>query len=468
MQTAWPFFDLEKEMMNSLKFNRKFLLDAIFASGGEHAAITRGSISSFLIQSSFAALSFISAVVLARLLGTENYGAYANAMAWVGVFGVIASFGFGSLLVRDVAILRSQSKWAELKGFLRYSNGFVLGFSLLLSLMVMIIAWGIYSSPDKEIMRVSLWCASFLIPLTALATLKQSAIRGFENIVQSILPDMIIRPILILVGVYVIKFFFPFQLNAFSAVLMSVFAALITFCLSSYWLNCLLPSEIIQSKATYAVKTWMNSAFPMLVFVGLQILISQTSIVMLGMQKSAEDVGIFSVALRIATFLTFFIAAIHTVIGPIMARLYANGEKQRLQDILTITVRVSFLATALLGLLILFGSDFILSIFGQEFLAAKVALGILVFGNLADIATGSPALLLVMTGHEREVAIVYVIFAVINIILNGILISSYGYEGAALASVISVVVSRAILAAYSLNKLKLNPTVFSHSRLKIS
>jgi O-antigen/teichoic acid export membrane protein len=423
--------------------------------------LIKGTASSFIIQIGFAGLSFITAVVLARLLGTESYGAYANAMAWVGIFGVFASFGFGSLLVRDVAILRSQGDYAELKGFLRYSNSFVFGFSIFLGLVVLVIARITYYSPDKEIMRQSLWIASLLIPLTALTSLKQSATRGLEHIAHSMLPDLIIRPMLILACVIAIYYFWPGGLNALTAMAISVLAAFITFSLSSFWLQGFLPVEVSQVQPKYKVRVWLTAAFPMLVYVGLQILIAQTSTVMLGLERSAEDVGLFAVAFRVSTLLTFFMGAVQSVLGPMMARLHANGEKKRLQEILTLTVRVSFLLTLLLSLVILFGSDYILSVFGSKFIIAKVALGILILGNLIDIASGSPALLLVMTGHERSVAIVFTIIAFVNVLLNALLISPYGFEGAAVASIISLILSRLILSIYALNNLHLNTTIFS-------
>jgi O-antigen/teichoic acid export membrane protein len=64
----------------------------------------------------------------------------------------------------------------------------------------------------------------------------------------------------------------------------------------------------------------------MLVYGGLQIIISQTSTVLLGMQSSAEDVGLYAVAYRLSYLLTFFLGAVHIAMGPVMARMYANVE----------------------------------------------------------------------------------------------------------------------------------------------
>lgn len=447
-----------------MKITTKARLLAFLTSSSERVILAKGTVSSFLIQGGFAGLSFFLAAVLARLLGPEGYGAYANAIAWVGILGTVATFGFGSILVRDVAIKRSQHRWEELKGFLQYSDRFVLFFSIFLVLIVIVVGGVIFFSPDKEPMRLSLWIASLLIPLSALATLKQSATRGLEHITHSMVPDLIIRPILIGVGIWIIYYFLPGSINAPTTILISVGAAAITFGLSSFWLQSFLPLELNGVQPNYQARIWLGAAFPMLVYGGLQIIISQTSTVLLGIQSSAQNVGLFSVAYRLSYLLTFFLGAVHIVIGPVMARLNANCEKERLQKILTLTVRVSFLLTLLLSMVFLFAGDYILAIFGPEFIKARATLNILVLANLVDVASGSPSLLLAMTGREKIVAVVFILIALINVMLNGLLISLYGFEGAAVAYLISMLLSRSITAIYALKNLQLNTTIFFISK----
>jgi len=95
-------------------------------SGSLRAHLIKGATGSFALQIGFAGFAFLNAIVLARVLGAEGYGAFANAMAWVSLLTIPATFGFGTLLVRDVAIYRSQGQWVLLKGLLRFSNHFVL------------------------------------------------------------------------------------------------------------------------------------------------------------------------------------------------------------------------------------------------------------------------------------------------------------------------------------------------------
>jgi len=70
--------------------------------------LIKGAVGSLVLQVGFAGSAFFNALVMARVLGAGGYGAFANAMAWVSLLTIPATFGFGILLVRDTAIYRSQ------------------------------------------------------------------------------------------------------------------------------------------------------------------------------------------------------------------------------------------------------------------------------------------------------------------------------------------------------------------------
>ena len=102
--------------------------------GRLRAHLIKGAAGSFVLQVGFAGFAFLNAIILARVLGAEGYGTFANAMAWVSLLTIPATFGFGILLVRDTAIYRSQGKWGLLKGLLRFADRFVLVLSIILAL----------------------------------------------------------------------------------------------------------------------------------------------------------------------------------------------------------------------------------------------------------------------------------------------------------------------------------------------
>ena len=429
---------------------------------GLRARLIKGAAGSFVLQVGFAGFAFLNAMILARALGAQGYGAFANAMAWVGLLTIPATFGFGILLVRDVAVYRAQHKWALLNGLLRFSNIFVLLLSVFLALVAAGITGVIFSSPIQATLRLTLWFAMPLIPLFALSSLSESTLRGLEFVFRAQLPSMIIRPGLLLTGIVVIQMYWPQQLNAPVAMAVNVGCAILTLGALIFWLRRLLPSEVKEAKAEYELRPWLKSAFPMLIYGGMQIILGQTDIVMLGMMRSAEDVGLYAAAHRLAFLLLYVTMASNMILAPVMSRLYANKEKARLQRILTRALRISFFSILPFALILIFLGDIVLTVFGDDFVNAQSALAILSIGRLGDVfmGVGTGAFILTVAGEEKTVAHVFVYAVCINVVLNFLLIPPYGIIGAALASVVSLLATKIVIAVNAQKKIGIYVTVF--------
>ena len=342
--------------------------------------IVTGTTSSFIIQIGFAGLSFIIATVLARILGPDGYGAYSNAFAWVNILTVIGLFGFNSLLLRDLAILKAQNNWALIKGLLRFSDRLI----FFVSVLLMFILWGVasltFSTPEKENLRLSLWIAAPLIPLNTIIYLRQSAMRGLQQVIRAMLPDLIIRPGLTLLFIFGVYLFLPDFINLQNVIALCIIATLMDLLISVKWLNLFMPEGFSTTQQLYQIKEWVKTALPMFVIGGTQILIAQAPIIMLGMLSNAKNIGYFAVALRVSNLLIFLPTAVGIVMGPMIARLFSQGEKIRLQNIIKKTNRLTFAGTFLLALVFVLFAKKILSIFGQEFQIAYIALILLIIG----------------------------------------------------------------------------------------
>lgn len=430
-------------------------------SGGRlRTHLIKGAAGSFVLQVGFAGFAFLNAIILARVLGADGYGAFANAMAWVSLLTIPATFGFGILLVRDTAIYRSQGKWGLLKGLLRFSNRFVLVLSVVLALLAAAAAELLFSSPAQALMRHTIWIALGLLPLLALYNLRQAATRGLEYVIRACLPGMIVRPGLLLCGIVAIYLLWPSHFSAMTAMAVNVGAGAVALGLGIYFLRKLLPNKAKVAPPEYASRPWLKAAFPMLMYGGAQIVLGQTDIVMLGAMRGAHEVGLYAVANRLAYLLIYVIYASEVILAPIFSKMYANGDKDRLQNIITRAINVIFVATLPFGLGFLFFGAYILRIFGHDFTDAAGALAILSGGRLVEVSLGSAALFLGMARSERVVAIVYSTMALLNIVLNYFLIPKYGMNGAAIASMLSLIIAKLFFSIYTVKQEQIYTMVF--------
>lgn len=443
-----------------MKLTNKINLFAFFAVNSDRATIARGSASTFLIQIGFAGLSFITTTVLARLLGLEGYGAYSNAVAWVNILATFGLLGFNSLLLRDLAILKTQNNWALIKGLLRFSDGLILFVSTILGLILWGVAFFLFSMPEKENLRLSLWIAAPLIPLYALINLRQSALRGLQQVTWALLPDFIIRPGLTLVCIFCVYLFFPKMINAQIILALSIVVASITLLISTCWIKFYLLENFGSTQPQFQINEWIKSASAMFVIGGTQILIALSPVILLGMLSNAKNVGYFAVASRVATLLIFLPLAVGIVMGPMVASLYSQMEKIRLQNIIKKANRLTFATTLLFSLIFFVFAKEILSIFGQDFQIAQKALIFLTIGYLVDSGFGMSIITLMMTGHEWVVASHQTVFAVLLVGLCIVLIPSRGYESAALAFMLVMIISRFIFTYLAKKKTGINTTIF--------
>ena len=371
-----------------------------------------------------------------------------------------ASLGFGTLIVRDVAIYHSQQEWGSLRGLLRYADRTVLLLSVILAVFLSGIAELLFAGSDKENMQYTLWLASALVPLFALLNLRESSLRGLEHVFRARIPGMIFRPGILLLGMTVLYVYSPFTLSAPSAMMINVFAAAAALTVSTFWLRKSCPPEVKHARTVREPIKWLKTALPMLIYSGSQIIVGQIDIAMLGSIRGAGDAGVYTASNRLAYLLIYINVAAEVILAPIMARLYAGEEKKRLQKLLIRAARIAFFVMLPIGLAMILGGHWFLAIFGSGFLVAKGALAILAFGRLIDVATGSGALLLGMTGYERTVAVVLSGSALGNILLNAIFIPRYGMNGAAVVSVITLILAKLLLSAYALNRTGLHVTIF--------
>lgn len=406
--------------------------------------LVRGGVSSFTLKIGSGLLALPLAIVLARTLGPEGYGVYAFALSLVTLLAIPAQMGLPTLLVREIARYQQRREWGLLRGMLTRANQWALAISVFLGLAAAGIALSPWGFVEQHQLQTFAW-ALVLLPLIALGNLRGAALRGLHRVVQGLLPGLLLRPGVLLASVgaaAVLGILTPPLAMALHAA-----AAALAFAIGWLLLLRCLPRQVRKSRPVYDTTNWAHSLLPLSLLAGMQVLNSQTGVVMLGLLGAAQDVGLYRIAVQGATLVTFSLTAINLVIGPHIAQLYASGDRRRLQKLITRSARVALLsALPVATLFIFFGDAFLALVFGAPFQPAHAALAILCVGQLFSAATGSVALILNMTGHERDTARGVAVASGLNVLLCASLIPFFGIKGAALATSVTLVCWNLLLA----------------------
>jgi len=404
-------------------------------------------------------LLLLTNLLLARILGLAEFGVYAYAQSWVMLLLIPAVCGMDQLLVRNVAAFQAQAAWNLMSGLLRRANQIALASSLALVMAAGGVSWAMVSYWEIDSSKVVTFVIALcLLPFTVLTRLRQSAMIGLHHIVTGQLPEKIFQPLLFIILISGSLLFWADDLQASTAMGIKVISVLVIFVVGTRMLFKALPPDIFEASPHYQTSSWMRSALPLLLASGLHVVNAQVGILMLGAIAGTKEVGIFVVVNRLAGFILFFLGALNIAVGPTVSRLYAQGDMNQLQHLVTKGARVIlFLAAPLAISMMVLGYWFLLA-FGQPFTVGQTALAIFSVGQLINVATGPVGTLLIMTGHERDAAISVGGSVILGILLNAILIPIWGLNGAAVAGSFSLALWNILLAIWVYKRLRINPT----------
>jgi O-antigen/teichoic acid export membrane protein len=139
---------------------------------------------------------------------------------------------------------------------------------------------------------------------------------------------------------------------------------------------------------------------------------------------------------------------VNIVVAPKIAELYEKKKTKEMQEIIKKSTRIIFIISVVTLLFLVFFSETILGLFGQNYLVAKQALIILIFGQFFNSLSGPGAIYLNMTKRQGVLNKILLTGLIVNIGLNFYLIPSYGISGAAIATLISFVFWNLIIILY--------------------
>lgn len=385
-------------------------------------------------------LGIVTGVTLARLMGATGLGAYTWSMAWVALLAFPAELGQDRLVVRETAVLVARGAWAELRGLLVWSNLVVLAAASLLALTLGGLV-ALTASPADQPLVGPLFLALVLVPLTALTKLRGGVLRGLRFVGLAETPENLARPGLFLLFV-VAAVLAGLPLSPFRAIGLHVAAALLAFGLGVYMLRRRLPQQLRGVRPEFHGSRWLSAGIPLMFFGTMTVVQSQADILMLGALRGSADVGIFSVADRGAQLIGFAVVAANSALAPVVARLYEQRQLAELQQLVTRSGRAVALVVAGATLVMIAGGKWFLGLFGPEFVQGYVPLVVLSLAVMIGGFASSVAMLLVMTGHDRDVAVTSGAAALINVVLNLVLIPRYGPTGAAFSTLAGMTVMR--------------------------
>lgn len=385
-------------------------------------------------------LGFLTSLVLSRKLGAANYGAYTYAITLVSLLAVPAVLGLDSLIIRELATHQVRSQWGLMRGILRLSNMLAFLMACVLAGSTALGIWVFARDWDPQ-MAMAVWIALIALPVFALTRLRQAALRGLHRATASLFPELIVHRVVLVLLIGAVLFYRKEYLNSSLVVALYGAAAVVAFLVGARLLANAMPGAAKDAEPEYQTRQWRNSALSFVMISGMVVVNSYTDILMLGAMKGSGAAGIYSVANAYVQFIVFIYLAVNTPLYPRVAAFYAANEFERLRELVSKAARIVFFISLPISLLVVMFGYRLLLLFGPDFVQGETALAILIGGTLIAFGIGRLAgIMLTVAGHERYTASAVGVGALLNVVLNAILIPEWGMSGAAVATSISLIV----------------------------
>jgi O-antigen/teichoic acid export membrane protein len=194
-----------------------------------------------------------------------------------------------------------------------------------------------------------------------------------------------------------------------------------------------------------------------IILILLTVSLYHVDIILLRGISGSSETGIYKAALQMAQFLWFAPTAVHAVFVHSTSDLWANSQVQKITELASLATRYTLLLSVLLAIGLAALADSLIPIyFGPEFSRSITPLLALLPGTVG-FAVAKPIYAIGQGNGKLRVLIISTgVAAVLNLILNVILIPRYGILGAAVATSIGYL-SMVFLHIISAQKIGFDP-----------
>lgn len=365
--------------------------------------VGRGA-SAILLKSAAAVLSFVMFIILARAMDSADYGRFGFAFSFATFVGIVCDLGLQKLMLRQLPIYESDNDDPRKNGITKAAYAAVAMTSVLGMLFVVVFA----GFQDAETSS-ALLAGILLVPAFAFAQAQSGILRGHGSIWRALgAKELAWRFLIILIVGYVV-WQHGGSLSA-ETTLYIVSGLLIAILVIQAFSHPGAAAQLLdRSPRTFEIAQWRKSSMGLWGTSIVQLGAPNLAIVIVGLAISAEEIGGFFAAIRIAALLSFFLIAFNLVTGPMLARAWHEQKIEQLQRICKLAIAGAAVPCVALFAVVVVWGETLLGLFDPAFRSIYLVLLILCAGEIVNVLCGQAAMMMTMTGHERQLLKIQVV-----------------------------------------------------------
>lgn len=410
-----------------------FYLNTILSRIMGIGEVQRQSIVSFIWQITYTFIGFLSTMYFAHAVGASVLGAYFLFVAYYSIIGTISDGGFGAAATKRIS--EGEEPDAYFSAFVLLRSIFVT-----ISLLALIAFRSYFVDLDSE--GIFVWLAAALTVSLVYGTVSSGiagrgkmgihATCGFINNVSRII-------------VQVVAVFLGFGVAGLAGgfVCGMVVGAIVQFHFFDLHLA-RFGWKHVKSLSTFSFWIFLTSSGVMMYTYADRVII--------GYYLSNADVGVYFIALQLAALASFTTLALRSTLWPKVSRWGKIDEIGLIEESISRAFSYSLiLAVPVVAGGILLGDKLLYFFYGTEFAQGYTTLVILLIVQIVNIFQFFFTMYLGALDRQKDAFKATAVAAAANIVLNLILIPVMGIDGAAIATLVSMVLN-AVLACRALSR----------------
>jgi O-antigen/teichoic acid export membrane protein len=396
------------------------------------------------------ALNFTASIVITRMLNVSEAGVIFMLMLFVTGGALLSRIGVDQLIVKSVASIHDDH-------FEQRTDILISSYKLLvITSFVFILLW-VAISPwlrevffHNEIELNNLRVAAISLLFFNLLTTNSFYLKGLKRssssvLVQNALPA---ASYLFLIAI----FWSLFQSNQL-AINLYTFSIVLAGILSLF---VVLPHLSLQKQSALDAPSPLNifkDSLPLAPVSYSAFFMLWVDTLMVGWFLQNKEVALYNVAAKISFISLFFLGALDATIYPRLLSIF-HHTREKLSTFFWQSTVLVISVLLIVTLLMLISSYWLLFVFGDQYVSAKMTLIILLFAQFFRATSLTFSFMFIIREKVRYLNIVLVAALVVDLICNIIFVPRYGIEGAAVSTLITnIFLSITIIILFLFHKL---------------
>ncbi|MFH0829333.1 MAG: flippase [Candidatus Kerfeldbacteria bacterium] len=369
----------------------------------------------------------IGGLMLARVWGNAVYGIYGFAISFVALFGFLIEFGLPTLLINQLSQRRE-----EIQRFIKNYTAFKVVLAIVAFFLITLVICLTDKSAEVKVTVVLIACNTII---GSFMSFYYAVFRSFEKMKYEATLTMIFNALALVLIIAVLVGHLGLRIYVIASVALTVlnlFVLLRVLGRTHALFGTKLDLPFIRQTFRQAVPLALSTVFISIYF--------SLDTVMLSFWKDNATVGWYTADYRVIFLLMTFINLFFATTFPVISRLL-DRENQMIRVILAMSLRivVTLVLPATIALSLL-APQFVNLIFGASFGPGAKALSILIWAAFLSGISMVYSNTVLASGRKKIYAYGTAIGALLNIVLNILLIPRWSLNGSAVATVASEII----------------------------